>query len=182
MFDVCEKSLSSMVFSDESTRTQASQTRLARQCLMVESSNALEDDAAAPAVFAPAEGWVVEVIREIALFDQPPCSVLDLQAGLPASGVDVPEPDVRDALCADRNASEVDGDGPELSGCRTEQPGAPAVDRHVRRFDLDRTVGSLRIENGVASDFQHIVSAKLEPPWRLPRSSVDQGTASKHSA
>ena len=67
----------------------------------------IEENAAAPAVFAPAEGWVVKVIREVAAFHPPACSVLDLQTDFPSSGVQVPQANVGNALGTDCDAAEV---------------------------------------------------------------------------
>jgi hypothetical protein len=60
--------------------------------------DALQNDAATAAVFAAAKRWIVEIVREMALFDLPSCPVLDSQARFPASGVYVSEPYIRDAF------------------------------------------------------------------------------------
>ncbi len=110
----------------------------------------VEHDAAVVAVFAPAEGRVVEVVGEIATFDDPPLPILDSQAGCPPLGTNILERHPGHVLGRNGNAAKV----LRRASARAEQPCAAAIDRDVRRLDDDRAIRLRRIKRHVRRNLQ----------------------------
>ena len=100
--------------------------------------------------FLPSRLGKVEVVGEVAVLHQPLAALFDLQADVPALGVEVLQGDVGDALGRDAHAFEVF----RIALGGADDPCPVAVDGDVRGLDDDRSVGLRRIEHGIGGDYQ----------------------------